>query len=260
MRLVKCFSEFEWNTGFELAGTWTIKVDGVGQVSEIMLTVVLGSKRLLWQDPPLFTRSFPALGGCCRNIPSVDAQPWSRHQEGRGETPWEILQRWCPLFSRLPLSFVKMWVFRRLWWSSLGQILSARVFRASPSLPPCTASPCGSGGSAGEVFTADTVAAISLGAGLSRWQPLLLPLPPAEPSPRACPSRDFRGQRQDALLQPRVPSALLLLSLLLPVGGSPRDLPSLDGALWWRRRSVEGALFIPFSVFYFFMMECLKLW
>lgn len=112
----------------------------------------------------------------------------------------------------------------------LDQILSARVFRASPSLPPCTASPCGSGGSAGVVFTADTVAAVSLGAGLSQWQPPLLPLPPGEPSPRPCPPRDCRGRRQDGLLQPRLPSALLL-SLLLPVGGFPRDLPSLDGAL-----------------------------
>ena len=166
-------------------------------------------------------------------MPSPEAD--TRREEGRH------LERFCrdgaPFFhGSLSLLCkdvsVQAPLMELLGWGGVGgQILSARVFRASPSLPPGTAAPCGSGGSAGEVFTADTVAAISLGAGLSRWQPLLLPLPPAEPSPRACPSRDFRGQRQDALLQPRVPSALLLLSLLLPVGGSPRDLPSLDGAL-----------------------------
>ena len=131
----------------------------------------------------------------------------------------------------------------------MGQTLSARVLRASPSLPPCVASSCGRGGSAGEVFTADTVAAVSLRAGLSQWQPLLLPLPPAEPSPRACPPRDCRGQRQDALLQPQVPSALLLL-LLLPVGGSPRDLPRLDGAVMEEEERRGGIVYSLLSVLY----------
>lgn len=78
-----------------------------------------------------------------------------------------------------------------------------------------------------------------------------MPLPPAEPSPRACPRRDCRGQRQDALLQPQVPSALLLL-LLLPVGGSPRDLPSLDGAVMEEEERRGGIVYSLLSVLFLY--------
>ena len=128
-------------------------------------------------------------------------------------------------------------VFRHLGrssWRGGGSVRYCWHVSSEHCLPSLLVQPplVGMVGSAGVVFTANTVAAISLGAELSQWQPPLLPLPPGEPSPPSCPPSDsVVGRGRVACSSPQVPSALLLLASLLSVGGSPRDLPSLDGAL-----------------------------